>query len=195
MIRRRALLLVLLLSGCATLPVPPCPTADCQATAVADWKLHGRISLTRGEQGWHAGLDWENHADRYRLLVSGPLGQGALQLSGDPRGVTLVDSNGRVHSAPDAEQLLLAVSGWQLPVSGLRFWVLGLPDPHMPHRQTLDAQGRVEQLEQSGWTIHYTRYREFDGRVWPDRLTLERDDLVLKLVIDQWQLAAAEPAP
>ncbi len=196
MTRGRELLLVLFLSGCATLPPattpPPCPAPPCVRATVPDWKLQGRISLIQGEQGWHAGLAWENHADRFRLQVSGPLGQGALQLTGTAQGVTLVDANGKVYVAADAESLLQQVSGWQLPVSGLRYWVRGLPDPDARFEQTLDGQGRVQQLNQSGWNIRYQRFMQVDGAEWPSKLTLERDDLVLKLVIDQWQ---PDPAP
>jgi outer membrane lipoprotein LolB len=169
------------------MPPPTCPTPPCARPVINDWKLQGRISLTRGEQGWHAGLDWENHADRYRLLVSGPLGQGAMQLTGSAQGVTLVDADGKVYQAADAETLLQQVSGWQLPVSGLRYWVRGLPDPGSRFEQTLDAQGRLQQLNQSGWDIRYQRFTQLDGVEWPSKLTLERDDLVLKLVIDQWR--------
>lgn len=182
---------MLLLSGCAAVPPlappPPCPGVSCVRSSINDWKLQGRISLTRGEQGWHAGLDWENHADRYRLRVNGPLGQGALQLDGDSSGVTLVDADGRIYTAADAESLLLQVAGWQLPVAGLRFWVRGLPDPDAHPEVMLDAQGRVQQLKQSGWTIRYQRFLLVDGVEWPARLTLEHDDLLLKMVIDQWQ--------
>ncbi len=78
-------LLILLLSGCAALPVPETVPAAATPATIKDWKFNGRISLTQGEQGWHAGLDWENRADHYRLQVTGPLGQGALQLTGDAR--------------------------------------------------------------------------------------------------------------
>jgi outer membrane lipoprotein LolB len=187
--RCRELLLVLLLSGCAAVPHSPprpCPTASCDRSTITDWELQGRISVTRGEQGWHAGLDWENHADRFRLQVSGPLGQGAMQLAGDAQGVTLLDADGRLYRAADAESLMQQVAGWQLPVSGLRYWVRGIPDPEVHLEVMLDGEGRLQQLRQSGWTIRYQRFVLVNGVEWPDKLTLEHDDLVLKLVIDQW---------
>ena len=188
MTRCRELLLVLLLSGCAAAPshMPPCPMVPCDRTNITDWTLQGRISLTHGEQGWHAGLDWENHADRFRLQLNGPLGQGAMQLTGDSQQVKLLDAAGRLHTAADAESLLQQVAGWQLPVSGLRYWVRGVPDPGAHLEVTLDGAGRLQQLKQSGWTIRYQRFVLVDGVEWPGKLTLERDDLVLRLVIDQW---------
>jgi outer membrane lipoprotein LolB len=186
--RPGVLLLILLLAGCAASPRPETAPAGATPAAVTDWKFNGRISLTRGDQGWHAGLDWENRADRYRLQVSGPLGQGALQLAGDPAGVMLIDSESRVYTAPDADTLLAQVTGWDIPVTGMQYWVRGLSAPGDAIRVTLDPDGRLAQLEQSGWVITYQRYRSIGGYDWPAKLRLVHDDLAVRLVIDQWQL-------
>jgi len=190
--RAGALLLILLLSGCAAVPVPQAPQGAVNPATIKAWKVNGRISLTRGEQGWHAGLDWENRADRYRLQVTGPLGQGALQLTGDASGVTLVDSDARVYSAHDVDALLAKVTGWDLPVAGMQYWVRGLSAPEGAVRVVLDSQGRLQRLEQSGWVITYQRFKTIAGNDWPAKLKLVHDDLAVRLVIDQWQL---EPPP
>jgi outer membrane lipoprotein LolB len=185
------LLLILLLSGCAAVPpaLPPGvePITDAERAAITHWQFQGRISLTRGEQGWHAGLDWETRPEQYRLQVSGPLGQGALLLSGTADGVTLVDGEGRVYMATDAEGLLLQVAGWRLPVSGMQYWVRGLAVPHVPYETARDARGRPLELEQSGWKISYQRYQEVAGSAWPVKIRMEHDELVVRLVIHQWQ--------
>ncbi len=197
--RFRELLLILLLSGCAS--VPPALPPDMDAVLPGDragithWQLRGRVSLTRGEQGWHAGLDWQMQDDSYRLQVSGPLGQGAFLLSGNSDAVTLTDSDGNVYAAADAESLLEQATGWQLPVGGLRYWVRGIAAPRGTVEVTRDEQGSVRQLVQSGWTITYQRYRDVAGSSWPAKIRLEREDLVVKLVIDQWLPEQAGAAP
>ena len=185
-------LLILLLSGCAALPVPETVPAAATPATIKDWKFNGRISLTQGEKGWHAGLDWENRADHYRLQVTGPLGQGALQLTGDASGVTLIDSNARIHTAHDVDVLFSQVTGWDIPVAGMQYWVRGLSAPDGAVRVTLDPQGRLQQLVQSGWVITYQRYRTIAGSDWPAKLNLVHDDVAVRLVIDQWQL---DPPP
>ena len=40
----------LLLAGCATTPVP---RSSESAAGLSAWQLNGRVSLTRGEEGWH----------------------------------------------------------------------------------------------------------------------------------------------
>ena len=188
MTRCTLLLLVLLLGGCAAVPVTS--VTGRSSAELTDWQFNGRISLTRGEQGWHAGLVWQEHAGRFQLDVAGPLGQGAFQLSGDAEGVLLVDARQQSFTARDADTLLEHVTGWVLPVSGLRYWVRGVPAPGTEARASHDAQGRLVQLEQDGWDISYGRYQAIEGADWPAKLRLERDDIVVRLVIDQWRPGA-----
>lgn len=179
------------------MPLPePVPSAAITPATIEAWKINGRISLTRGEQGWHAGLDWETQADHYRLQVTGPLGQGALQVTGDAAGVTLIDSDAHIHTARDVDALLAQVTGWDLPVSGLHYWVRGLSAPGSAVRVTLDRQGRLQRLAQSGWEITYQRYQHIAGNDWPAKLKLVHNDLDVRLVIDQWQFdPPPDPSP
>ena len=47
-----------------------------------DWRLTGRVSAFNGEEGWHAGVNWQEDAGVFDLQLSGPLGQGAVQVKG-----------------------------------------------------------------------------------------------------------------
>ena len=182
------LLLVLLLAGCATAPVPV-PGSSESAAALTSWQLIGRISLTRGEEGWHGGLHWQTQADTFYLRLSGPLGQGGFQLNGDAQGVVLVDAEGQTFAARNADVLLAQVTGWQLPVTGLRYWIRGLPEPVAGQAQlTRDEAGRLRRLEQSGWTINYKRYQLVGDILLPVKLQLVHADIAVRIVIDQWEL-------
>ena len=180
------LLAVLVLAGCTTTPAPRSSTS---AATLSAWQFNGRVSLTRGEEGWHAGLHWQEQAGSFYLRVSGPLGQGGFQLNGDARGVVLVDADGQTFAAQDADALLVQVTGWELPVSGLRHWIRGLPEPAAGEAQAnRDEAGQLRRLEQSGWTINYERYQVVDGVSLPAKLRLVREDVAVRIVIDQWQL-------
>ena len=183
-----ALLAALLLAGCTTTPAP---RGSQDAAAMSSWQFNGRISLTRGDEGWHAGLHWQEQAGSFYLRVSGPLGQGGFQLNGDARGVVLVDADGQTFAALDADALLVQVTGWQLPVTGLRYWVRGLPAPAAGKVQAVhDEAGQLRHLEQSGWTINYQRYQVVEGVSLPAKLQLAHEDIAVRIVIDQWQLGA-----
>jgi outer membrane lipoprotein LolB len=180
------LLAVLLVAGCATTPAP---RSSQSAATVTAWQLNGRVSLTRGEEGWHAGLYWQEQADTFYLRISGPLGQGGFQLNGDVRGVVLVDADGQTFAARDVDALLVQVTGWQLPVRGLRYWIRGLPEPAAGTvHTTRDEAGQLRRLEQSGWTVNYQRYQLVDDILLPAKLQLLHDDVSVRIVIDQWEL-------
>jgi len=190
-----ALVLTLLLAGCAALPSAK-PQAPRDAAELESWAFNGRVSLTRGETGWHARLVWREHSGEYELRVAGPLGQGAFELSGDDAGVMLVDADQRTFTARDSDALLRHVTGWALPVSGMHYWVRGLAVPGVKAQLERDESGRVSRLDQSGWVISYDRYQSLAGLSLPGRLRMERDDIAVRLVIDEWQLGIADiPEP
>jgi outer membrane lipoprotein LolB len=87
-----------------------------------------------------------------------------------------------------AEALLEDVVGWSLPISGLEYWVRGLPHPHARHALRLDADGRAQSIRQDGWDIDYIDYfSDADMPPLPRRLQLANETVTLKLVIERWQ--------
>ena len=181
-------LTTLLLGGCAATPHLQ---SSRSAAEFSDWQLNGRIALTHGDQGWHASLLWQQRADGYQVKVSGPLGQGGFQLAGDEHGVVLVDAEGNASFARDGDALLLQATGWQLPVTGMRYWVRGLPVPETEATRVYDESGRLSHLEQSGWSIDYQGYQLVKGAAVPAKMQLAREDIDVRLVINQWQLGPA----
>lgn len=196
---RRALVLWVLtvtLAACAVTP-PHAPVGAAkeswrarQATlsAITTWSFDGRIGVTLGKQGWHADLRWQQRGKDYDIRISGPLGQGAGLLQGGPSGVVLTTPDRKQTRAADAESLMYAKFGWWVPVSGLRYWLRGLPDPATPAKTTLDARNQLTHLVQADWDIHFTRYARVGAVSLPDRLTLENDTMKVKLIIDSWHV-------
>lgn len=144
-------------------------------------------------------MRWDEAAGSYRLNLAGPLGQGAMQINGDTAGmVRLQTADGQQYATRDADALVMSVTGWQLPVTGLRYWVRGIPAPGGEARFTTDEQGRLVRLEQDGWDISYNRYQALAGRDWPTRMRLETADISVTLVVDEWTVsppAAQLPGP
>lgn len=156
-----------------------------------EWTAVGKLGVQSSQDSWSAGLTWRQDRDSYHLRLSGPLGQGLMQLEGSPHGVEMRTSDGDVYRARTAEELMQTHAGWQVPLSGLRYWILGRPDPSAKIADLqLDPGGRLAELEQLGWQIRYQRYDEFDGMVLPTRLTLENPRLRAKLAIRSWRTQA-----
>lgn len=197
------LLAILLLTGCAVLPEPeitkPVAVADPDAAwrqrqaKLADanvWHLRGRVSLRSEEESWIFKVDWQQQSQEiFRILLSGPFSS-MLQLSGDGDTVELNDGEQRWY-APDAESLLLDHTGIRMPVNGLRYWMLGLPQPDKQIKAlTLDVAGRLASLEQENWQVSIQGYQQHNGETLPVKLLIKNHRLKVKFIIDQWTLSS-----
>jgi outer membrane lipoprotein LolB len=153
------------------------------------WSLTGRIALRVEQDGWSAGVHWSQQEERFDIRLTDPLGRGIARLEGDAGSVLLRTSEGDSLRAESAEALLARELGWYLPLSGLRYWVLGIPDPREEVAQrVLDDSGRLDRLQQSGWAVRYARYTDPSPLALPEKITLSQSTVTVKLVVDQWNL-------
>lgn len=198
MIRLFTIFLLALLSGCATTPEPASSVdvdvlwASRQTVLIQlqRWKMEGRIAVQLDEEGWQAGMHWHQQNDRYQMDMFDPFGRKVAGLVKGPLGVDLRLSKGEPVHAADAESLMQRMLGYSLPVSGLRYWVLGIPDPqNQIHQIRLDAVGRLARLDQSGWEVSYQRYHRHSTTIdLPSKMTLISKGLKIKVVVSEWEL-------
>lgn len=182
------------IAGCATQPSTPPGEAQAlwqqrqaRSYSLDDWTLDGRLGVRLNNEGWSAGLLWEQSGTAYGIEVLGPLGRKAAQLRGDETGVNLITAKNESYSAQDAEQLMRSLLGWGLPLNGLRYWVLGVPDPgDADFTHTLDDYGRLAVLQQAGWVIDYDTYHQVPDL--PRKLSLSSQGVRLKLVVKSWEV-------
>lgn len=174
------------LAGCATLaPEAGAPVAT-QAPRIFD--LSGRIAVKYRDQSSSGSLRWQHRPAQDNITLLSPLGQTVTQITRDAEGVTLIDQAHKVHHAADTETLTQDLLGWRLPLSGLSYWVVGQPAPSLPYQADRDAQQRPTLLVQDGWRVNYSAWQAVDGQGLPRKMTLQRDDLEIRLVMDQWTL-------
>jgi outer membrane lipoprotein LolB len=70
----------------------------------------------------------------------------------------------------------------------LKFWIKGIPEPGIAAENLLlDDQGRLTDMQQSGWRISISRYTDFNGTQLPSRLFMHNDRFQLRLVVDDWK--------
>jgi outer membrane lipoprotein LolB len=186
------LTLVALLSGCVTprsieLPdLPDWQTRKDLLVGVDEWEFAGRIGVSAGDEGFNGQLWWRQDGIVFRARISGPLGVGTVFINGDRRELTVTDRDGTVTELVDAEVELRQMYGWTIPVTSLRFWALGIPDPASPAEAEFGADGQLSKLRQQNWQVDFTQYREGGGQLMPRRLTAVSDDVKVRLVIDKW---------
>lgn len=188
------ILLALLLSACATptLRQDDIPaTANLSAEPPNAWRFSGRFGANNNEDdSWSGGLQWRQQGDDYRIQLSGPLGQGGIELSGDASYSQLRVSDDEIYTDGNAERLLWRHTGWRIPFPGMRYWLMGEPAPF--YRQgsaERDDSGRLVKLNQAGWTIEIKRYTQVGQHVLPRKIFLHHPEFEVRLVVDQWELA------
>ena len=193
--RSRAALLVTLalLTGCATIPesvdLPDIGSWDERTAVLGEieaWQFKGRIAVKAGEEGFNGKFDWTQQGEAFSATVSGPLGMGTVRIEGDEQVVTLTDKDGVEAVLQDAEVELRWRYGWTIPISSLRYWALGIPDPGKPSVTEFNDEGNLSRLEQSGWLVEISRYREGGGQQMPRTLSATNPDTRVRMVIDRW---------
>lgn len=191
------LLLITLLAGCAQAPVSvETPGIDTKAWDLRQqalgkldtWSLQGRLVIINGNEGWSAALHWVQDEGNYTMRFIAPLGQGTYQLQGDQKLVSFLTAKNELYQADNPEQLLQNNLGWSVPVHGLKYWIKGIPEPGIKSENLLlDEQGRMTELQQSGWHINISRYTDFNGTQLPSKLFMKNKNLQLRLVIQDWK--------
>jgi len=206
--RGGAFALVLLLAGCAGQPVREAPpvAADAawqtqaarEAALVedADWSLAGRVALANGDRGGSGRLEWRQAGEQAVVSLAAPITRQSWRLSAGPGGATLEGLEGGTRQGPDATALLLASTGWQIPVAALPHWLRGARAPALGEATlAFGPDGRLARMEQGGWTVEFTHWGLPDGApgvALPHRLEASRGDARVRLVVDAWDPGAGD---
>mgnify|MGYP001024944253 CR=1 FL=1 len=184
---RFGLLALLVLVGCAQLKVAVAPESLRDARPVMQFKLDGRLSVKTDGQTFSGSLAWRRNGGEETLLLSGPLGQGAAEISRQGDLLVLKAADGTVVTEASDERLMERALGLRLPLDGLVWWLSALPRPEVAFRATAGEDGHLASLDQDGWHIEYSRYQLRGERWLPGRVFARRGDLEFRLVVDAWE--------
>jgi outer membrane lipoprotein LolB len=174
--------------GAAAPPAPPWAQRRPQLQSRELFTLRGRVAVATGEQGFNASLRWTQDGRNSAVTLAGPFGMGGFEIDADGPKLDVITPSGE-HIASDAARAeLTSHLGFDPPITSLRYWVLGVPDPAQPASETVDqAHQRLAGLAQDGWQINYTGYVAVGDEWLPSRLTLERANVRVRLLVDDWR--------
>ena len=167
------LLLVLFVSACQTVPksnsdglkqFDPSSFADRyqKRSDHNSWKLKGAFSFANEDENVQGKVFWDHADSNTQIKLLGPLGAGAVQLSVEPY-IASMRQGGKTYTAASADELMLKVLGWKMPLQSLSYWMYGLAAPDQKANYRSDDKGELIELQQSGWLIRFKQYREIDG--------------------------------
>jgi len=183
-----------LLVGCASFVFNPpvVETSIIEMGGVAssvNFELKGRVSVKGGDKGFAGGVRWSHAGTDDNIHLLSPFGQIVAEIRGNKDIVLLTTSEQKIYRATNVENLTKQVLGWRLPISGLQYWVRGVNSPKTKSEVDRDTNGRIIGIRQDGWAITYTDYflSQLMQTERPRVLVLNRSNLKIKLVIDNWE--------
>lgn len=179
-----ALCSVLLLGACAQLQ----PFfRDMEQGNPQGFEMQGRMYVRYGAQAFSGTLRWMHATERDEVWLGVPLGQTAAHIVRDVSGASLTTAAQQTYHAMSIESLTREGLGWSFPLVDLSYYVLASVPPGAAAPQAVPGEG-IRRVVHGGWTVQWTP-REASAGVStpPARLTLARDDVEIRLVIDQLQ--------
>lgn len=183
-------LLLLLVSGCASRPAKTA-AGDPMAAQVqrehrlageTSWSFRGRLAVAVGGDGGSGSLQWRQQGEDLDIRLTAPVTGQAWHLvwvSGVSR-LSGLQGGDRVGDDPQA--LLEQATGWPLPLAAMADWLRGLRHGDSAELE-FDAQGLPRLLREQGWTVEF---RSWDDDSRPIRIHARRGDASVRLAIDAW---------
>lgn len=175
------------LAACAELPAPVSPAAIEPAQPLlgpplSHFVADGRIALKNGERRDHLRFHWEHGPGHDSVLFMSPLGQGLAELTRDASGARLTQPGRPPLVASDLRLLTQDVLGTPLPLDALADWLRGAH---------AGLQGDVD-----GWRVTVSETTPYPPRELSSErrqrrllrvLEARRDQIELKLIVDEWE--------
>lgn len=182
--------LLLMLTGCAQLPGSESGAKiglRPVRTTIDAYTLTGRIAIQRQEKHYAVNLTWQHTPHNDEIMLSTPLGQGVAELTRNAAGMRLITAERREYTAPDWQALTSQLFGIDLPLASLPRWLVGaIPVDALGVKY--DGSGRPQQQLVDGWLVAYLKYESAAPDALPTLVELRREDIEVRLKIDDWVL-------
>ena len=188
--------LIFFLASCA---IPPQPTVSLNSSIhqlslaqQTHWLIKGKLGFKSPDKKQSANFRWQQTQQNYQLNMTSIIGTSLLNMQGDEQGVTLITDD-ETYNDSDPSHLIWRVTGWQIPVEKLQFWIKG---QHQSNDVVLTSeQGWVRQLQPicnncQNWLINYDNYK-LVNEIWlPHKVVLlnSLDNSQLLIRINKWDL-------
>lgn len=164
------------------------------------WSINGRISIQTELEGGQADYSWQQQSlSHYNIRLQAPMGAGTTLINGRENGVTVKTSAGDELFDTDVDQLMRRINGWPLPVSGLQYWVRGLPAPgSLFEISQWKESGMPAVMLQDGWRIEFRKYKSMAANAsqdyhLPGKLFINRikddEEVDVRLIIRHWTIS------
>ena len=147
------------------------------------WSFTGRVAMSNEKESLSLSIDWKHRKEQDFIELTGPFGQGRtiLELTDDE--VIIDDGEKRLNFVGNVDDLVARQVGVKIPISALKYWVIGLAKPE---NDFVDEEYGFTQFE---WRVQYQQMQFFEGDELPKKIKIEnveQGNEKLKLIIDHW---------
>lgn len=146
------------------------------------WSLSGRLALVGEKDSLSASIRWNHNQLSDEIELAGPLDQGRMKISVKPEEVVIDDGDKFTTYKGHADDVVAGLLGVDMPVTALRYWVLGVYDPELAY---IEQSGGFYQGE---WLVRYGELQKVGDKTLPKKMTAEKDKARIKLIVDEWNL-------
>ncbi|MFL0810145.1 MAG: lipoprotein insertase outer membrane protein LolB [Agarilytica sp.] len=175
---------LIFLGGCAHAPATRIQHVD----QIESFLLKGKLGIRTEQRAQALNFNWTQTPKSFDIKLYGTLGFGSVRIH-NKNGLVELHTKKGIQTASDAESLLTANTGVQLPLSALESWVLGKASPTAPiAKQSLYPSGKLEQLSQLGWNIYFKQYQAVGNLTLPKKIIATQGSIRLTIAAKSWQI-------
>ena len=190
----------LVLSGCSSGPQNTQNTLQTtssiersqQLKNIHQWQITGKIAFIKSNNRNSASLNWKvNEIQQSQVLnLTSYLGINILQLT-SKQGQHKLKFKGETYQGDDLKVLINKLTGLTLPTEALTAWIKGLSyqDTDYIRYDELDLPLTLTSFYNNDyWQISYSDYKQINHYALPSRLSIKKDNLLIKIAINTWQV-------
>jgi outer membrane lipoprotein LolB len=162
-------------------------------SSLQQWKIQGKIAFIDKNVRESATLSWSinEHKNSQALYLTTYLGINVLQLNSN-NGSHEIIVEGKSYYGENLEVLIHSITGLTLPSNALTFWLKGLPyqqsDEINYHQSTQLPQRLISHYNNELWQVDYANYQQIKGYNLATNFTVKKNNLLIKIVINDWLL-------
>jgi len=179
-------ILMLQLVSCASVPEKSAVLFDLAGRDVlyakTEWSFKGRIAVIDKDNAVSANIAWERIKNKENIVLAGLFGMGKSKITLEHGRVEIESAGKRAVYYGNASDIVYSKLGIRIPVTALKFWVLGVVDPKASF--VINDTG----FEQHGWLVSYLQMQFNNGNELPRKIRVEQGSAKLKLIVNQWDI-------
>ncbi len=146
------------------------------------WSFSGRMSVIDKNHAFSAHVEWEHQSQKEKIKLSGPFGLGRTDIILGKQGVVFSSAGKPVRYVGDVDDIVSKELGVRVPISALKYWVLGVTDPETGYTEKHDG------FVQHGWRITYLQMVGKGFYQLPQKIVIKQGEAKLKLIVNHWNM-------